>query len=389
MSELSGVGEGAELQATNEALQEAFAPTLWSRLAGWSLQACTLFVLFLLGGWMVRSPVLGFLALGYMFRSMAKRIHRSDDLMGSFWGQEVLSSWVALALAMGVVVLGPVFLSKGTGVGLFGLLVVPGFGLALLGLMASFRGGGAVYVFQPRRAWRLLRAPRESTWGELVLGAWRGVSRCLLAVWETWLWGVRGFLGTLLWLALPSFLLALGWSLGWILSFERVEYGYIYFMLLMMFVGLVGLGLMAAWLPMATAHYAATGDWRSMFDTKGIWERIGCVPVRYGVSLIMTVLLMVPLYLFRIPRLTPKTLGFLAFSHFAMIALVKLMWAGVYARSLGGEVQSQRWKWVLGWTLATTAGILFASLTLAAQFISWRGPYGFFDHMTFLLPIPG
>lgn len=147
--------------------------------------------------------------------------------------------------------------------------------------------------------------------------------------------GLRGFLGAVCWLIIPSGLLV-AYSAP-----ERIGplYG------LGAFCGIVLLIPIMAWLPLLQVHQAATGSFRSIFDVRAVRHVIRHAPGSWMTATILTCLMTLPLYLTKI-RLPPADAMFvLTPVYIILIYPARILVAWAYHRGMSAD-KAARWYWV-------------------------------------------
>ena len=185
-----------------------------------------------------------------------------------------------------------------------------------------------------------------------------------------WL-GLRGALGALAWLVLPVTLIILG---------RQVPA-----------VGFLG-GLLCAivllYLPFLQARFAAENRWRALFEVRAV-RRLYCrAPIAFFISQFLTLLLGIPLYLFKVELIAPDAvwLACLFFVAFTWPARVAVGWA--LARAERRELPRLFvWRWSMRPLMLVVAGA-YVGFTFLTQFFSWHGPASLYAQHPFLLPVP-
>lgn len=259
-----------------------------------------------------------------------------------------------------------------------------------------------------------------------------------------WL-GVRGFVGALAWLVVPVTLLIAATTLP-----AGRDGGATPFTVLAGFYGAYLMVVVALHLPIMQAHFAAENRFAAMFEIKEVyrtyWWR---APIAIWVSLFVTFLFAIPLYLLSI-EVPPAQLTWipnLAFVLFIFPARLITGWAVGLARRRSAEVDETKaapnstpvWLWVLwivflpfppmflatlivgaihfvkrcrtetanlsgfwsrisfGFRCVSRIGVLPATVPVAAvyvlfvfvsQYTSWAGVWSMFQQHAFMLPTP-
>ena len=190
-----------------------------------------------------------------------------------------------------------------------------------------------------------------------------------------WL-GLRGFVGAMIWLALPVSMLAIASRLPPIVG---------------VLCGLLGGLLMMitiAYLPFLQANFAAENRFAAMFDLSAAHRVYNRAPIACWLGLLATLAFALPLYLLKI-ELTPREVAWLpalAFVLFMFPARLLVGWAVGRARR-----REQPRFFLFGWIAYLAAGPLLAFyvfITYFTQYLSWYGVWSLYEQHAFLLPAP-
>jgi hypothetical protein len=325
-------------------------------------------------------PVLQFLSLGYLLEASG-RVARERRLASGFVG-------VRKAARLGSIVLGTWLLlwplrfvslmsssarliepggaaDRGWTIALWVLTAL----FALQVASACWRGGRLRSFFWPRPI-SFCRALAEA-------GAY---ARARDAVWDFvvdlrllyyfWL-GLRGFVGGLLWLAVPITLLAAG---------SRVPLA-----------GVVGgllLAIVVLYLPFAQVRFAADNRLRGMFELRALRDHFRRAPLAFLVALTATLLFAVPLYLLKI-EIIPREAAWLPSLVFvAFIFPARLLTGWAYARA-GRREMPRHWLARVAARLAMApVALAYVVIVYFTQFTSWHGIASLYEQHAFLVPVP-
>jgi hypothetical protein len=183
--------------------------------------------------------------------------------------------------------------------------------------------------------------------------------------------GALGFLGTIVWLAVPVSLIAAGRSAP-----------------VLGFAGALLLGLVVLWLPFLQVHFVCEGRFLSLFAPRATRDRFRRAPWAFALAWFLTAASALPLYLLKIEMIPrdAEWLPSLVFLGFTFPSRVLTGWA--YHRS--GHREAPR-HWIFRassrlWMLPTAAAyVLFVFLS---QFTSWRGVWSLYEQHAFLIPVP-
>ncbi len=331
-------------------------------------------------------PLLNFLSLGYLIHASG-RVAATGKLRAGFVG-------IRKASVLGSFVLGAwlVFLPVRIVSGLWkdAELVAPGsptaqgWRLALLTLTvltvvhvvwACLRGGRLRHFLwpAPRRFIRWLRNPAGF---EAIRNAVVDYVVSLRLPYYFWL-GARGFAGAFLWLLVPVGTLILAAQLppdkgGALLSL----------------VGGFLLMLVALHLPFLQTHFALENRFRALFEVKAVRRMFQRAPLAFWVSLFITLLFALPLYLLKI-ELPPREIAWLPsllFVVFIFPARLLTGWAVGRARR-----REQPRHWFFRWTsrLALIPVVFFYVLFVyLTQYLSWNGSLSLLEQHAFMVPAP-
>lgn len=327
-------------------------------------------------------PLLQFASLGYMLES-AGRIARTGQFRAGFVGYRqaarvgslVLGAWLALLPLTWVAALwrsAELIDPHGETARRWGTAVLV---LAVLSsvhlVTACFRGGRLRHFLLPTlnvaRLRRRLR--RGDVYGSARDGVWDFVVGLRLP-YLFWL-GVRGFIGGLIWLALPVFLIAIGREaafVGWIGAF-----------LLMVVV---------CHLPFLQVRMATENRFAAVFGWREIRRLFMRAPLAYWTAIVAALLSAIPLYLLKIEMVPRQAqwLPSLVFVTFMLPARWISGWA--YGRALRRD-QPRWWGTRIVTRLVIAPFVAFyVLLVFFSQYTSWQGQGSLLEQHAFLLPVP-
>jgi hypothetical protein len=183
--------------------------------------------------------------------------------------------------------------------------------------------------------------------------------------------GLLGVVGTMVWVAVPVTLLALG----------RLHP-------LFDVPGVLLLGLVVMPLPFLQARFAVDGRFRSLFALTAVRQRYLRAPWAFTFALLLTLASALPLYLLKIEMIPRETawLPSLVFLAFIFPARVVTGWA--YGRSLRRDPPRH---WFFRWTgrvpLLPIAAF-YVLIVFLSQYTAWRGIWSLYEQHAFLLPVP-
>lgn len=192
-----------------------------------------------------------------------------------------------------------------------------------------------------------------------------------------YLWlGLRGFVGALVWLIVPSLMLMAGTS------------GRGPITILVGYMGALALAWVLLYLPFLQTHFAAENRLAAMFQWRPVKEQIQRAPLASWIALTVTLLFALPLYLLKIeppPRELWWTLT-IFFIVFMYPARLLTGWALGRARR-----RVQPANFALRWScrLAALPVVLFYIFVLFfTQYTSFLGPASLLEQHAFLVPVP-
>ncbi|MEM8913016.1 MAG: DUF4013 domain-containing protein [Planctomycetota bacterium] len=260
---------------------------------------------------------------------------------------------------------------------------------------AWVRGGQlAHYVWPEPRRW-LSQIWRWSTWLDASERLW-------MMAWSLqlprlfWL-GIRGWLGTLIWL-LPAMLIMAVTRNG-----DPEAVGPI------VALSLVALGWVLQYLPMLQTHFAAEGRWKAMFQWRQIRQDFAAAPWTWALSMLIGLVLMpIPLYLLKIEA-TPREITWLPCLVFVAFMLPARIAEGLALRRCrrkraeaiaavdqGQPARRSRAKrlldlssqWVVRLLVMPAIIVTYLAVLTASQFTSWDGVQTWIAQHALLVPVP-
>lgn len=188
--------------------------------------------------------------------------------------------------------------------------------------------------------------------------------------------GFKGFVGTFLWLILPTLLL-MG---GTILEGPPAVIS-----------GLLGVLLaipVFALLPYLQAHFSVDGRLKRFLQPWQVFKNFSRAPLAHVTALFTTLLFAIPLFLLKIEEIPHELLWTLSlvFVMFTWPARMLTGWA--YRRGAQKEVPG-RW-WIRYPILLVAAPISFSFILIffVTRYISWNGAVSLLENHVFLLPAP-
>jgi len=241
---------------------------------------------------------------------------------------------------------------------------------ALHVVAACLRGARFRDFFRPLNVvWLVRRALRGGLYSEARDRVWEfGVS--LRLPYYFW-FGLRGFVGAFLWLAIPLALLGQGHrnpALG--------------------ILGALLLGIVVMYLPFLQARFARDNRLRAYRELSLLREEYRRAPLAFSLALVIHLLAAVPLYLLKIEAI-PRDLIFLEGVVFlAFIYPARLVDGWAYSRPARRE-QPRHWTFSWGGRLLMLPAIgVYVLVVFTSQHIGWQGISSLYQQHAFLLPVP-
>ncbi|OYP34609.1 DUF4013 domain-containing protein [Rhodopirellula sp. MGV] len=260
-------------------------------------------------------------------------------------------------------------------------------GLAMFYLLwALARGGRLIDFVWPQPLGMLRRAWRPSTYSKLPDRLWSFTRSLQLP--KYFYLGLRGAIGTLLWL-IPAMII--------IAANRNGKTGLAG---LVGFVAAFALGVVLMYLPMLQAHFASENRIRALFQVKRI-RRLFCYApwAWFGAMVLSLVLFPIPLYLLKIEAL-PREVAWLPTLVFVAFILPARLSAGLALRRAkriagqydDGAIKPDTWtnflsRWLVRLMMPLVVGIYLAFVTLS-QYTSWDGLQTWVQQHAILVPIP-
>ncbi|MEC9094767.1 MAG: DUF4013 domain-containing protein [Planctomycetota bacterium] len=190
-----------------------------------------------------------------------------------------------------------------------------------------------------------------------------------------WL-GVRGFIGTIIWLLAPVAVM--------IISATTVDVAAI----LTGLVGVILFALVATYLPILQAHFASENRFAAIFELRVARETFKRVPIRHLVLLLAIFVFALPLFLLKIEKIFPELLFLPAIVFITFMLPTRFLSGWTYLSACRKEKQASLWvRWPV-WILQLGLALTFAGFVFLMRFVTWTGAGGLFDQHAFLIPAP-
>lgn len=325
-------------------------------------------------------PVVQLLSLGYLLEASG-RIARTGHLSAGFVGIRkaarigslVLGAWLLIlplrlvsSLASSARLIEPHSpADRGWSVALAVLTL-----LTVLHIVGACWRGGRLRHFlwpAPIRTVRLIFS--RGAYGRARDAVWNYATGLRLSYYF-WL-GLRGFVGGMIWLAVPITMIAAGRQAP-----------------LVGFLGAVGLVVVVLYLPFVQTQFAADNRLRAMFELGRVRQVYRRGPIAFLVALVATLLFAIPLYLLKI-EIVPREAAWLpslVFVVFMYPARLLTGWAYGYASH---REAPRHWLIRQGCRLIMLPAVAFYVLIVFfTQYTSWHGVGSLYEQHAFLVPVP-
>jgi len=188
--------------------------------------------------------------------------------------------------------------------------------------------------------------------------------------------GALGFVGGVMWLAIPVALLVVG-------AFLPPGGG---FLLALLGGGL--LFLVALYLPFIQTHYAVENRFAAMFELNRVRQLFRQAPIAFWTALFITLLFSLPLYLLKI-EFPPREIAWLPSLFFvAFIFPARLLTGWAVGRALKRELPRHFiFRWLARFSVIPVAGF-YVLIVYLTQYLSWHGAFSLIEQHAFLVPSP-
>lgn len=239
---------------------------------------------------------------------------------------------------------------------------------------ATWRGGRVRNFLWPAPR-KLLRALRSGT---LYARARDGVYETVLRLQAP----------RLFWLGLGGFLVAFGWlviPISILVASTRLTEGP---GAVLWMIGSTVLAAALLYLPYAQLNFAMDDQMRAGFDWRRVRGQFKRAPIAFGVAMIATLLLAVPLYLLK-AELLPREAAWLPAIVFVLSiwpARVLTGWAiGRAQRREENRHFISRW---MSFLVMLPVVVAYVGIVYLTQYVSWYGAWSLYEQHAFMLPVP-
>jgi hypothetical protein len=190
-----------------------------------------------------------------------------------------------------------------------------------------------------------------------------------------WL-GLRGFVGALVWLLVPSLMLMTGTSGRGGVS------------IVIGFLGAIAMAFVLLHLPFLQTRFAAQNRWGAMFEAKAVRAEFARAPIAYWLALAITLLFALPLYLLKIEPPPRELWWTLTIFFILFIYPARLLTGWAVGRALRSRQSGHffvRWVAVAA-AIPVVAFYIF--IVFFTQYTSYLGPASILEQHAFLVPVP-
>jgi len=330
-------------------------------------------------------PILNFLSLGYLLEASG-RVARTKRLRAGFvgvrkaavFGRIIVGAWLVLWPARFIFSMekDATLIANGSGVArgwriaffIFATLSVSHI------IWACLRGGKLRHFLWPAPA-RFIKWLRTSGKLETIRN---GIVEYVagLRIGHYFRLGALGFVGGVLWLAIPVGIL--------ILAAFLPPAG----ALLLALLGGGLLFLVALYLPFIQTHYAVENRFGAMFELGRVRQLFRQAPIAFWTALFITLLFSLPLYLLKI-EFPPREIAWLPSLFFvAFIFPARLLTGWAMGRALKREQPRHFiFRWLARFSVIPVAGF-YVLIVYLTQYLSWHGAFSLIEQHAFLVPSP-
>lgn len=187
-----------------------------------------------------------------------------------------------------------------------------------------------------------------------------------------WL-GLRGFAGGLLWVALPATLIVAGVRLA-SAGLEAL--------------GVLALAVVVTYIPFLQTRFALEDRFGVFVELGAVRRAFARAPLAFVLTLLFTLLLPLPLYLFKIEPL-PTELAWAPALLFVALAFASRAVAGWAHARAARRATPSHFLFRAGARLALPpVALAYACVTVFTQYTSWFGAFSLYDQGVVLVPMP-
>ncbi len=213
-----------------------------------------------------------------------------------------------------------------------------------------------------------------NVYAEIRDGLWTFIGS--LNLWYYFNLGLRGLMGTVAWLFLPTLLLIAATLLEGPLAIASGLFGLLFAIPIF------------AILPFVQAHFARSGKLSSFLEVGTVLRFFKKAPLAHVFALLLTLAFALPLFLLKIEPVPAELLWTLSlvFIVFSWPSRIVIAWA--YHR---GSEKTSPGCWWIRWPLILLAipiSAAFGVILSLTRYVSWNGAWSLIENHVFLLPAP-
>ena len=188
--------------------------------------------------------------------------------------------------------------------------------------------------------------------------------------------GFKGFVGTFLWLLIPT---------GLIVVSTFTEDGAA--ILSGLFGVLIAIPVFAVLL-FLQAHYATDGKLSRFLEVRAVLKNFGRAPLAHTLALLVTLILALPLFFLKIETIPSELLWSLSIVFIVFTWPAKWIIGWAYGRGAAKEKPSRWFVRYPIWMFVLPISLSFVLILMFSRYISWNGAFSLFENHVFLLPAP-
>jgi hypothetical protein len=190
-----------------------------------------------------------------------------------------------------------------------------------------------------------------------------------------WL-GARGFFGAFLWLLVPVGFLIFASTLP-------ADAGFLF-----SFIGGLILMTVVCYLPFLQTHFVLTNRFGALFEVRQVQQMFNRAPIAFWVSLFITLLFSLPLYLLKI-ELPPREVAWFPSLFFVLFIFPARMLVGGAVSRARRRKSPRHFVFRWGSRLALIPVVFFyVFFVYLTQYLSWNGSLSLLDQHAFMVPAP-
>ncbi len=148
------------------------------------------------------------------------------------------------------------------------------------------------------------------------------------------------------------------------------------------------MAIVILYLPFLQAHFAEQRRFGALFELRAVRQKFRRAPIAFGVSLLITLLFAIPLYLLKI-EFTPRELLVLPCIVFVVFIYHARLLAG-WAMARANRRETPRhfvWRWLVQGSEIPLI-LAYVLILFITQYTSWSGAWSLLSQPPFLLPAP-